>query len=217
MLTAYRPFAEQLLLLGMFKTKDKSPGGEGFRLKLHELDPHAPLSPFYLDLRQLRSHPAARSEAVTILLPMITACSFDILADVPTGSTPLVGILSHMIGCPMISPRVAKTHGMQSGIDGVYRQEQTVLVIDDVLTTGTSILAAIQILRDRGLRIRDALVVVDREQGGVQQLEKAGVQTRAIFTISELLTLYLESSLIDPQTHREIMEYLAREYLVTQQ
>src|SRR5690348_5683602 len=89
-------FAAELMAQKMFKTKKDSPGGEGFRLKLHQSKPDAPLSPFYLDLRMLRSYPRGiKATAVKLLRELVThnAPSANLLADVPTAITPIVSSL----------------------------------------------------------------------------------------------------------------------------
>ena len=84
-------FADALLATGAVKFG-------AFRLKLHEKQPDAPLSPIYVDLRTLRSFPDALDDAVVTLVEMIAAreLSFDLYADVPQAATPLVAVLSHV-------------------------------------------------------------------------------------------------------------------------
>src|SRR5262249_5390777 len=124
-----RAFAEALLATGAVKFG-------AFRLKLHEKQPDAPLSPIYVDLRTLRSFPDALDAAVAALQEMIAARgrAFDLYADVPQAATPLVAVLSHLTRIGMITPREAKTHGAGDAINGAYAPGQTVLVIDDLVT-----------------------------------------------------------------------------------
>ena len=77
-----------------------------FRLKLHEKNPTAPLSPIYIDLRVLRSHPDVMDLVVEEYGELISPLRFDLLADIPTAATPIVAILSNKIRVPMISPRL---------------------------------------------------------------------------------------------------------------
>ena len=102
-----RAFADALLTSGAVKFG-------AFRLKLHETQPDAPLSPIYVDLRVLRSFPDALDTAVAALAEMIDAreLRFTRYADIPMAATPLVAVLSHLTRVPMITPREAKTHGV---------------------------------------------------------------------------------------------------------
>lgn len=83
-----------------------------------------------------------------------------------------------------------------------------VLLIDDLITKADSKLEAIRVLESHGLVVKDVMVLVDREQGGVQQLEAAGYRVHVAFKLSTLLKYYLESGRMSQETYHEIMEYL---------
>lgn len=180
-----------------------------FRLKLHETQPDAPLSPIYVDLRMIRSHPDVRDGAIHVLAHLAWDCTFDILADVPTAATPLVAILAHELRKPMITPREAKTHGSGARIDGTYRPGQRVLLVDDLITRADSKFEAIRTLEAAGLIVRDVAVLVDREQGGAAQLRERGYALHAACTLRELLDEYLETKRINRTTYDQVLAYLA--------
>ena len=180
-----------------------------FRLKLHEERPDAPLSPVYVNLRLLRSFPDQMDVAVAAYRSLLQACSFDLLADVPQAATPFVAILSHLTRIPQITPRERKTHGSGASIDGAFQPGQTAVVIDDLVTKADSKLEAIRVLEREGLRVRDVLVLVDREQGGARQLADAGYTLHAAARFSDLLEVYRRDGLIDAAAHARITEYMA--------
>lgn len=198
-----RAFADGLLTSGAVKFG-------AFRLKLHEQWPDAPLSPMYVDLRVLRSFPDALDAAVAALAALIAARGlvFTRYADVPMAATPLVAVLSHLTRVPMITPREAKTHGTADTINGAFTPGETVLVIDDLVTHADSKLEAIKVLEANGLVVRDVAVLVDREQGGRQQLASAGYTLHAAVTISQLLAYWRASGGIDEATHLRVHGYL---------
>jgi uridine monophosphate synthetase len=200
-----RAFADALLETGAVKFG-------AFRLKLHEKQPDAPLSPIYVDLRTLRSFPDALDEAVLSLVEMIAAhgVSFDLYADVPQGATPLVAVLSHITRVGMITPREAKTHGAGDAINGAYTSGQTILVIDDLVTRAESKLEAIRALEANGLLVRDVAVLVDREQGGAAELAAAGYQLHAAVTLSQLLDHWRSTGGIDEATFERVLAYSAQ-------
>lgn len=177
-----RAFADHLLAIGAVKFG-------AFRLKLHETQPDAPLSPIYVDLRALRSYPVAMDAAVATLAELIAADgpTFDCYADIPMAATPLVAVLSHLTRVPMITPREAKTHGLAGTINGAFAPGATALVIDDLVTRADSKVEAIRILEANGLRVRDVAVLVDREQGAPAQLAALGYTLHAALRISQLL------------------------------
>lgn len=180
-----------------------------FRLKLHEKNPDAPLSPIYIDLRVLRSFPGVLRDTAYALCQLTDPLPFDLYADVPTASTPIVTLMSSTTSIPMISPRIgAKGHGTMSLIDGVYQPGQVVLVVDDLITTSASKLEAISVLESAGLYVKDVAVLVDREQGGGEELRDRGYQLFSVFTLRELLGVYKSLELINQETHERVVEYL---------
>lgn len=182
-----------------------------FILKLHEARPNAPLSPIYFDLRKLRSNPEAMDLAVDLLEELTAPLRFDMYADIPTGATPIVSILSYKTKTAMISPRrIKKRHGLIKEIDGVFTAGQLVLLIDDVLVTGDSKLEIIEILQRNGLVVQDIAVLIDREQTGSEFLEKAGYRVHAVFKQRELLAYYVESGMISQERYLELLDYIAK-------
>lgn len=194
--------AGQLLNIGAIKFGN-------FRLKLHEKNPDAPLSPIYIDLRLLRSFPDVIDSAVEIYKQLSMDFMFDIYADVPTAATPIVAILSHVTRVPMISPRKdEKKHGTTAPIDGIFAPGQRVLLVDDLITNAGSKLETISVLEDNRLIVSGVVVLIDREQGGLPQLERNGYPCRAAFRITELLEFYSRTGLISRDDYKRTMNYL---------
>jgi len=180
-----------------------------FRLKLHETRPDAPLSPIYIDLRVLRSFPDVMDSAVAVYKELVSGLEVDLYADVPTAATPLAALLSHETRIPLISPRKEeKGHGTGRQIDGVFKPGQTALLIDDLITLADSKIEAISALEANGLKVRGVVVLVDREQGGVQELEKRGYACRVAFGLKELLQFYRDSGRITAEQQESTLRYL---------
>lgn len=205
-----RRFAAELHQFGMFKDKTASPNGRGFQLKLHQTRPNAPLSPYYIDLRILRSYPTTvKTTAVSLFEEMISGFAYDVLADVPTAITPVVSSLSDRLRDPMITPRAPKNHGGSGNIDGVWPEGAVALLFDDLITEAHSKLEMAQVLRANGIQVRHVFVLLDREQGGGAQLMREDLTLHAAFTISELLQLYRDMDTISPDLYEEIQVYRA--------
>lgn len=202
---AQRAFADGLL-------SSKAVKFGAFRLKLHETEPDAPLSPMYVDLRVLRSFPDALDAAVATLRELIAAdgLRFDVYADVPMAATPFVAVLSHLTRIPMITPREAKTHGAGGTINGAFASGQTALVIDDVVTHADSKIEAIRTLEANGLVARDVIVLIDREQGGAQAIAAAGYALHAAVTISQLLDYWRAMGGITQEQYDQVRTYFAQ-------
>ena len=199
-----RAFADALLAVGAVRFG-------AFRLKLHESQPDAPLSPIYVNLRVLRSYPDALDAAVEVLAEMIEAhhLVFSRYADIPMAATPLVAVLSHRTRVPMLTPREPKTHGLTGSIDGFYTPGETVLLIDDLVTHADSKLEAGLVLSENGLRVQDVAVLIDREQGGAAQLAAAGYTLHAALRLSQLLDYWQASGGLDAATAARVRAYLA--------
>lgn len=179
-----------------------------FRLKLHEERPDAPLAPLYIDLRLLRSFPDQMDVAVDAYRRLIAGLAFDLLADVPIASSPFVAVLSHLTRIPMVTPREPKGHGTGASVEGAFTPGQTVVVIDDLVTKADSKLEAAHRLESQGLRVRDIAVLIDREQGGREQLAAAGYTLHAATRLSELLPIYRRTGVIDGSTYQRVVEYI---------
>jgi uridine monophosphate synthetase len=184
-----------------------------FKLKLHEKNPDAPLSPFYIDLRIVRSFPKVMAKIAQVMQDEILCDALkgktDLLADIPTAATPIVAILMYKSGIPMITPKKdEKTHGISSKIEGKFEPGQRALLIDDLITKADSKLEAAKALKDNGLIVENILVLVDREQGGAKTLKEAGYNLYSVFKITELLDIYLENGKINKQKYDEAISYI---------
>ncbi len=203
--------------IGAFKDKTQSPGGKGFRLKLHEKQPDAPLSPMYLDLRMLRSEPRLLRHAARVFKQMVVQQTMlpGRLADVPTAATPIVAVLSDMMEIGMVTPREGKAYGAGGAgpnIDGFWQDSMVAAVFDDLVTGADSKFAAIKTLEAGNekygrLIVRDVYVLVDRMQGGSDQITAAGYNMHSAFTIAWLLEFYRESGMMSHALYEEIEAY----------
>jgi len=182
-----------------------------FRLKLHDKNPEAPLSPVYIDLRILRRFPEAKAAAVRVYEELVKPLNFDLLADVPTAVTPLVSSLSDRLGVGMVTPRIdAKPHGNETKVDGLLEADKgkTAVVIDDLVTRADSKLEAISVLKENGVNVKDVVVLIDREQGGRWQLAAEGYALHSALTMNQLLEYYKRVGKISQNTSRDVQQRL---------
>jgi len=183
-----------------------------FRLKLHEENPDAPLAPFYIDLRLIRSYPEVTRRLVPILADAAERMRpFDLVADVPMAASPFVAALCYERGYVQVTPRKPKEYGTGASVEGAYRSGQRVLVMDDLITRAHSKLEAISTLEGVGLEIAGLLVVVDREQGGAEEIGRRGYRFEAIYRLTEMLEFYTSECLISTEKCGEILEYIREE------
>ena len=183
---------------------------KGFRLVLHDVHPEAPLSPFYINLRRIRSFPEIMNLTVECLAKIVLRLDFDYIADVPTAATPIGAVLANKLRVPQITPRMdKKSHGLSTKIDGFFQKGKRAVLIDDLVTRADSKLEAIETLKANGLVVKDIVVVFDREQGGAKRLAEEGYTLHAVFKIKPTLRFYARTGKITREQLTCVLEYLA--------
>ncbi len=167
------------------------------------------LSPIYIDLRILVTHPPVLRLTARALAQVLDTLTFDRIAAIPYAALPIGTALALEMDRPMIYPRhEKKEHGTGRLIEGEFNAGETAVVIDDVITTGGSKIEAIQPLVAAGLNVRDVVVLIDREQGGAQELAARGYQRHAVLKLTALMATLFEASKISEQQYREVMAFL---------
>ena len=130
-------------------------------------------SPFYVDLRPLASDPKILKHLANYLLDMLPLDNFDLICGVPYAALPMATAMSLESYIPLIIKRKeAKDYGTKKLIEGIFTKGQNCLLVEDVITSGKSLLETIPEVENEGLSVSDIVVVLDREQGGKQILEK---------------------------------------------
>jgi len=148
-------------------------------------------STYLFQLRQTTMLPEGAALLGEIILEYMYRHLIECIGGLELGAVPIissVAVMSHIRGSPINAffvRKLAKEHGARERIDGHLRAGAEVLMIDDVATTGGSILKAIEGMEGHGSYVRRALVVVDREEGAAQNLARASIQLAAIFKRSD--------------------------------
>jgi orotate phosphoribosyltransferase len=151
-------------------------------------------SHFYLDLRRTTTHPEGAHLVATLLLDRLTAAWPDGAGGPTLGADPIVGALaalSHHHGRPLptfIVRRAVKDHGLQRPIEGHLQEGNRVVLLDDVITRGGSLIEAARVVRGQGAEISHVLTVLDREAGGREALQREGLAHETLLVLSDLLT-----------------------------
>jgi orotate phosphoribosyltransferase len=156
-------------------------------------------SSIYMDLRQIVSHPAVLRVVADILWDLTHQSHFDILCGIPYTALPIATGISLKNNIPMIMRRKEKkAYGTQQQIEGAFKAGQVCLLIEDVITSGGSVLETAADLEANGLVIKDIAVLIDREQGGRQNLEAHHYNVHAALTLKEILNGLLTADITPP-------------------
>lgn len=145
-------------------------------------------SPIYIDLRVLVSYPAALKEVAQAYTAVLQGLQFDLLAAYPYAGLPLGVAISLNMEVPLVYPRKeVKRYGTGKNVEGVWQVGQSAVLIEDLITSGRSVVEAVSALKAAGLQIRQAVVLIDREQGGVDALRQQGIEVYSIVKLTQLL------------------------------
>ncbi len=155
------------------------------------------LSPIYVDLRLIVSYPQLLKKISHALLEKTEGLFFSSICGVPYTALPLATALSLEMDVPMLLCRKeSKNHGLKKMIEGVIKQGSTCLIIEDVVTSGTSVLEVAGHLQKEGVLIRDVLVILNREQGGEKNLKDQGITLHSLFSMSEMFETLIQAGKI---------------------
>ncbi len=167
-------------------------------------------SPIYVDLRRVISYPGVFRCVVAAYADVVRELTFDHVAAVPYGALPTAAGVALHLGQSMIYPRKeVKAHGTGQAIEGAFEPGQTAVAIEDVISTGSSIVTAIRTMQDAGLKIEDVVVLVDRNMGGQAVLAKQGVRMHAVLTIDQILDTLRAEKCISDTIYESVKRYLA--------
>jgi uridine monophosphate synthetase len=163
------------------------------------------VSPIYLDLRLLASYPNVLRQAAAIYATILETIEFDLLAAMPLAGLPIGTAVSLQTSRPLIYPRQAlKSYGTGKQIEGTWAPGQRIVAIDDLITSGDSLLQGIGILQDAGLKVTDTVVLIDRQQGGQETLQGQGYTLHSAITLSEMLSILERDGRITAQQHDQV-------------
>ncbi|XP_066313367.1 uridine 5'-monophosphate synthase-like [Miscanthus floridulus] len=162
-------------------------------------------SPIYLDLRVLVSHPRLLASVASLLGSLPATRPYDLLCGVPYTALPFAAALSVAASVPMLLSRYDT-----KGVEGAFRAGggQTVLIVEDLVTSGASVLETVGPLRAEGLVVADAVVVIDREQGGRENLAANGVALHSLMTLTEMLAVLVRHGRVGDEKVAEVRRFL---------
>jgi orotate phosphoribosyltransferase len=172
-------------------------------------------SPYYIDLRVIPSFPDAFREICEsygqYISSEIGVKSFNRIAAIPMAGLPFASQIAYNLKKPFLYVRKGiRLHGRERRVEGILVSGDKVLLIDDLLTTGLTLKKAADAVRAEGGVVTEAVVFLDREEGGLQLLEKNGIKLHALLKMSEVANILYEMGGIDEESLKTILKQIKK-------
>lgn len=167
------------------------------------------VSPVYIDLRLLVSDPGLLADVARAYARRLDGLAFDRIAAIPYAALPIGTAVALATGRPLIYPRKeVKAYGTGQAIEGRYEAGETVVVLDDLISSGGSKREAIAPLEAAGLVVRDVVVLIDRQGGGAEDLAAAGYRLHRVLTLREIVAALHADGRVDDAARAAVEAFL---------
>jgi orotate phosphoribosyltransferase len=169
------------------------------------------LSPLYIDLRVAVSYPKLLKVMAALLWEKIAKLQMDIICGVPYTAIPFATAIALEHEIPLVMRRKElKSYGTGKMIEGAYKVGQNCLIVEDVITSGSSIFETIAPLEEAGLKVSDVAVLIDRQGGGRRKIEEKGYHLHSVFSLTELLQVLEEEKKVTTQVCNDVRNILLK-------
>jgi orotate phosphoribosyltransferase len=172
-------------------------------------------SPYYIDLRIVPSFPDAYKQICDLYTQHITSQigteTFDRIAGVPLAGIPFASQIAYNLKKPFLYVRKqTRHHGRQRRVEGILVSGDRVLLVDDLITTGLNLKKAAEAIRAEGGVVKEAVALLDREEGGKEKLEKSGIKIHTLLKMGEVANTLYEIGAIDEESLKTIRKQIKK-------
>lgn len=148
-------------------------------------------SPYYVDLRIIPSVPEMFKRLVGELTRITKSTDiegFDVIVGVPTSGLVYATAIAYELGKPLVYVRKGKRiHGTKRDVEGIITSRERVLMIDDLTTTGKSLIDTALKMRELGCSVKSCIAIIDRREGALENLRKNGIELIALTSTTEIM------------------------------
>lgn len=172
-------------------------------------------SPYYIDLRIVPSFPDAFQRICDLYLNVIKRdfeiLGFERIAGIPTAGIPFASVIAYRLGKPFLYVRShARLHGRERRVEGMVMPGDRILLVDDLITTGRSLGRSAAAVRAEGGVVTDAVVLLDREEGGRERLAGDGITLHYLLKASDAANRLHEMGVITENQLKTILRQVKK-------
>ncbi|MFW5808807.1 MAG: orotate phosphoribosyltransferase, partial [Spirochaetota bacterium] len=166
-------------------------------------------SPFYINLRNIISHPDLLESVAEMMMEGVDDGDYDIVSGVPYTALPVASAVSMKSGKGLVIKRKEeKAYGLKDSILGSYNGTDRCFLLEDLITSGESIIETAKALEDAGITVSKIAVMIDRSGNGGQSLKRAGYEFSALVTVEEMMEILKEAGRIGAEEYASVVRFL---------
>ncbi len=166
-------------------------------------------SPFYIDLRHIISEPKLLKQTADLIVEQVKNLDFDYVSGIPYTALPIATLVADKLQKPLIYVRKEeKAYGTKNPVIGQYEKGKSCLIIDDLITTGESIVETAEKFQAAGLKTTDFVVIIDRSKNAVELMKQQGFNLHSLIDLDQMLQILAQHNKIDTGKIKQIKDFV---------